>query len=155
MNNKIMNRALISPFASITFISVAVTGLLLTFHIKTGGIKILHEWIGYAFVLAGLIHLAINWKPFLAYLGKRIGIIAIALGVTLSFTLFYAGGVSGSAQKPNPMMSLLDTNKNGAIDAHEISSADAALKKLDKNLDGVITADELMSKQAKPSRPAR
>lgn len=155
MKNIITSRALISPFTSITFISVAITGLLLTFHIKNSGIKILHEWIGYAFVAAGLMHLIINWKAFASYLIKRRAMAAIAAGVVASFVLFYAGGASSMAQKPNPMISILDANKNGIVDADEISSAEAALKKLDKNLDGVITTDEFMSKHGKPGRPSR
>lgn len=155
MKNIIKSRALISPFTSITFISVAITGLLLTFHIKNGGIKTLHEWIGYAFVAAGLMHLIINWKAFASYLVKRRAITAIAAGVVASFVLFYAGGASSMAQKPNPMITMLDTNKNGVIDAAEISSAEAALNKLDKNLDGMITAEELMSKHGKSARPSR
>jgi hypothetical protein len=38
----------------------------------------------------------------------------------------------------------LDTNTNGVLEASEIANANIALKALDKNGDGKLTADELM-----------
>jgi hypothetical protein len=45
-------------------------------------------------------------------------------------------------------MQVLDTNTNGILDAAEIANASAALKSLDKNGDGKLTADELMPQLA-------
>jgi hypothetical protein len=41
-------------------------------------------------------------------------------------------------------MVALDANKDGELDATEIANASAALKTLDKNGDGKLSADELM-----------
>ena len=43
-----------------------------------------------------------------------------------------------------PLMTALDANGDGELDATEIANASAALKALDKNGDGKLTADELM-----------
>src|ERR1700691_4734156 len=51
------------------------------------------------------------------------------------------GGRHGRA--PNPLMDALDTNHDGILSAEEIANAPASLKKLDKNGDGKLTADEL------------
>jgi len=48
----------------------------------------------------------------------------------------------------SPMISALDLNGDGVIDADEIAKAAESLKKLDKNHDGKITADEY-----RPQRP--
>lgn len=70
-----------------------------------------------------------------------------------------AGSGSGSGSKDRPALrggkalgpfSLFDTNHDGTISSEEIASASAALKKLDKNNDGKLTADEL-----RPPRPPR
>ena len=45
---------------------------------------------------------------------------------------------------PSPLIQVLDTNTNGVLEAAEIANASAALKSLDKNGDGKLTADELM-----------
>jgi hypothetical protein len=44
-----------------------------------------------------------------------------------------------------PFMVALDANKNGTIDADELTGAPAALLKLDKNSDGQLTMDELQA----------
>ncbi len=46
-----------------------------------------------------------------------------------------------------PIVSALDTNQDGTIDATEIANASAALLALDKNGDGQLTPDELMPKR--------
>lgn len=49
-----------------------------------------------------------------------------------------AGGGGGNA-----LFTAVDSNGDGAIDAAELANATASLKKLDKNADGQITADEV------------
>ncbi|MCP5515869.1 MAG: EF-hand domain-containing protein [Verrucomicrobiales bacterium] len=50
----------------------------------------------------------------------------------------------------DPFMATFDINNDGVIDAKEIAEAAAALKKLDKNGDGQLTAEEL-----RPNLPER
>ncbi len=61
-------------------------------------------------------------------------------------------GASGRGEhRPKPSLeTALDTNADGVIDAGEIASASASLKKLDKNGDGKLTSDEY-----RPPRPPR
>lgn len=60
------------------------------------------------------------------------------------------GGPGGhGGPRGNPVVRVLDTDKNGELSAAEISSAAASLATLDKNADGAVTADEL-----RPARPA-
>ncbi len=48
-----------------------------------------------------------------------------------------------SAQRPPPpIIAVLDANRDGVIDAVEIANAPAALRRLDRNGDGRLTADE-------------
>ena len=54
------------------------------------------------------------------------------------------GGPGGPGNRPMPpLIVALDANKDGEIDATEIANASAALKSLDKNGDGKLTADEI------------
>ena len=51
---------------------------------------------------------------------------------------------AGDGQRPvPPLFAALDANHDGVIDETEIAQAPAALRKLDKNGDGKLTADEL------------
>lgn len=59
------------------------------------------------------------------------------------------GGPGGHHHPPMlPLITALDTNHDGIIDADEIANAPAALKTLDKNGDGQLTRDEYL-----PPRP--
>jgi hypothetical protein len=50
----------------------------------------------------------------------------------------------GHRPPPLPLVTALDTNHDGVIDSNEIATASAALKTLDKNGDGQLTADEYL-----------
>jgi hypothetical protein len=55
------------------------------------------------------------------------------------------GGPGGYHRHPPlPIVAALDTNHDGVIDSNEIANASAALKTLDKNGDGQLTADEYL-----------
>jgi hypothetical protein len=59
------------------------------------------------------------------------------------------GGPDGQHHRPPlPLITALDANHDGVIDASEITNASAALKTLDKNGDGQLTKDEYL-----PPRP--
>jgi hypothetical protein len=53
-------------------------------------------------------------------------------------------GPRGHHHPPLPIVSVLDANHDGVIDADEIANASAALKTLDKDGDGVLTTNEYM-----------
>jgi hypothetical protein len=59
------------------------------------------------------------------------------------------GGGRHHRPPPLPLVTALDANHDGVIDANEIANASAALKTLDKNGDGQLTEDEYL-----PPRPA-
>ncbi len=64
------------------------------------------------------------------------------------------GGPGMGGRRPLPLIiSALDTNHDGIIDADEIANASANLKKLDKNGDGKLTRDEYMGKPPMGGRP--
>jgi hypothetical protein len=59
-------------------------------------------------------------------------------------------GGPGHRPPPLPVITALDINHDGVIDSNEIANAPAALRTLDKNGDGQLTADEYV-----PPRPAQ
>lgn len=73
------------------------------------------------------------------------------LAILTTFTARAQNGEAGAGSRPErplpPIVAALDADKNGEIDAAEIANAAVALKALDKNGDGKLSADEI--------RPAR
>ncbi len=146
MRHRLLNRTWISPLTSVTFLTVAITGILMAFHVKSGGIKAVHEWIGYAFSLMGVIHLVVNWKSFVLLFRERSALLAVLAGVILSLAVLFAGGTgAGKAGRRHPLIQAFDLNGNGTIDADEIAAASASLNRLDANGDGRIAIEEIVT----------
>jgi len=144
MINSTQHRTMLSPLVLTTFLVVGISGVLLAFHVKTGGIKALHEWIGYAFMAAGMLHLAINWRTFASYVRQRASLMAITAGLVISLFTLYAGA-SLSPQKSHPLIQVFDQDRNGELDADEIADATITLQKMDNNRDGSVSPSELMA----------
>ena len=66
--------------------------MLMLLHVRIAGMKGLHEWIGVLLVVAGAVHLALNWRPFLDHLRSRAAAIALAAVAALCVGLVFAGG---------------------------------------------------------------
>jgi len=153
MKSRLLNRTWISPLTAVTFLVVGITGILMAFHVKNGGIHALHEWIGYAFSLVGVIHLIVNWRAFMLQFRERSALLAVFAGIILSLAVLHAGGdSSGRPGRANPFVQAFDLNGNGVIDADEVSDAAVALNRLDTNSDGKISVEEAMSKGGRMAR---
>ena len=90
-------------------------------------------------------------------------LIVVAFGITSVTLLGQAPGgeppfgpPGGGGRRPMPpLVTALDTNKDGKIDAAEIANAPAALATLDKNKDGKLTSDELQPPRSEGAPPDR
>lgn len=91
----------ISPFLACSFLIIAVSGILMFFHVKTGALKILHEWIGLFFVMAAVLHIMLNWKVFLSYLMDRRAAVSIIAALSISLLLMVTGILSNGGHDSN------------------------------------------------------
>lgn len=86
-----LTKPALSPFIAIGFTVISATGILLFFHVKNGPVMVLHEWFGWAFVLVGLLHVALNLRPLLSYLKLKSGRLSLILALGLTLALGIAG----------------------------------------------------------------
>jgi hypothetical protein len=90
-------RTCATPLSFVTFVAVAVTGLMLLFGVR-GPLGDVHEWIGVAFIVTLGLHLVRNWRGLLAMLSLPrskaiVGALGVALAVLiLAVTPFGSGG---------------------------------------------------------------
>jgi hypothetical protein len=84
-------RPWLSPLTTVTFIAIGLTGVLMFFHVRSGAINVLHEFAGLLFVLAGLLHLVVNWKTLRGYLSQRRAQLSLGCGVVLCVMLLLLG----------------------------------------------------------------
>ncbi|MBK5946103.1 hypothetical protein CCR83_06475 [Rhodobacter veldkampii DSM 11550] len=74
-------RSWATPLVIGAFLVMAVSGVLMFFHLNTGLMKGIHEWAGLVMVAGGIAHLILNWRPFMAYLRRPLARAIMALGV--------------------------------------------------------------------------
>jgi hypothetical protein len=82
-----------SPLAGFTFAVAAGTGILMFFEFEGPAIQNVHEWMGFAFAIAGAIHLVLHWRAFIAYFKQRqtLAVLAIVLLASLALALIGLG----------------------------------------------------------------
>ena len=75
------------------------------------------------------------------------GTILVALGLIPALTGAQNSSAEPSDTKTAPasLLSALDTNSNGILEATEIAHAAASLKRQDQNNDGILSSEELQS----------
>ena len=100
-----------TPLSLVSFLAVAITGLLLLFGVRSHTLGEVHEWIGVVFILALVLHLVRNWRGMLAMLSipRNLAIIAVT-GVVAAALIFFslpqgAGGQGHGAHGPRQVIS--------------------------------------------------
>ncbi len=86
------SRTWLGPLTGLSFMAVGGTGVLMFCHVRLPGMTMLHELGGLLFVVVGVWHLMLNWRPFCRYCGQRKGITALVVGALL-MTLFVGLGL--------------------------------------------------------------
>jgi hypothetical protein len=83
------------PLTIGSFGVVAVTGILMFFHLNSGLMKVAHEWLGWLLVLGAVAHIIVNWRPFIGYFRRPAGVVVIAIPLVLGGLSFFPGGSQG------------------------------------------------------------
>lgn len=81
------NRNYITPFISLVFLVVGMSGLLMLFHLFDGYTEVVHEMLGVFFIICAIFHIILNWKALKIHFKKGVFIPA-ALAVTVISVLF-------------------------------------------------------------------
>ncbi len=92
-------RSWVSPFVAVTYAVVSVTGILLVFHMRFPGICSIHQGAGLLFVLAGMVHLTLNWRMFVSHFKNRNAVAAVWIGLFLIICLALALPGTGQGQR--------------------------------------------------------
>ena len=92
------------------FAVVGVSGILIFFHLGSGALMGLHEWLGLAFVAASTAHVARNWKGFLKIVKGKPGQAAVALAGVVTAGFIFAAPSGG-----NPMKAFVMASANAPL----------------------------------------
>ncbi len=97
-----INREWVTPIAAGAFLLSAVTGVLMFFHLDAGFSKPAHEWLSWALLAGGLLHVAANFRGLLQHLRRwRARLIVGGFAVLLAASLLVpTGGERGEGGIP-------------------------------------------------------
>lgn len=99
----------------VTSAVVALSGVMIFFHLGEKYVKEMHEWLGLVFVLAALAHVLRHIKPFMILISKPRTKIAAALAALVVVGFVGAGSLAPSGG--NPMKQFVDLSANAPISA--------------------------------------
>ncbi len=102
MSNGFFKRPWVTALTALTFVAVAVSGVLMVFHVGVPFIKDLHELMGIAFALVGIMHLIMNRKNLTAYFRNRSAVIALLAGILFCAALLLFGSKESGPERGGP-----------------------------------------------------
>lgn len=82
-----LNRNYITPFISLIFLVVGISGLLMLFHLFDGYTEVIHEILGLFFIICAIFHVILNWKALRIHFKKGVFIPALLGVLVLSVIL--------------------------------------------------------------------
>lgn len=80
---------------AILYIGLAVTGIVMFFHVETPGMQILHEIFGLIFVAYAGMHIFLNWRVLRSYFPHTTVRILAAVFLVLGIGVYVSGAMSG------------------------------------------------------------
>jgi amino acid transporter len=84
-----LHRKYITPFISLLFAVLAITGIFMLFHFCDGYTEVAHELIGVGFVVAAILHSILNWNGLKIHFIKQVFMpAAIAVAVLTLFFIY-------------------------------------------------------------------
>jgi len=89
-----------TPLAIGAFTISAVTGLLIFFDIETGIVEPAHKWLSWLLISGVILHVLLNWKPFIGYFSQKTG--KAIIGIAILFTITSVLPIFGKDEKENP-----------------------------------------------------
>ena len=104
-------RNIATSFTTFLFAVMAITGVMMFFHIFDNYTKQLHEILGLAFVAIVFFHLIFNWNSMKTYFSKKIFYISATIISIISLVF-----ILNANEGPNPKRILFNSVINAPIE---------------------------------------
>lgn len=106
-------RRFVTPITGILSLVIGISGVMLFFHLGAGMVKGVHEWLGIAFAVIMLAHLALNWNAFKQHFKKPIA--WLSAGVITAITAIFLVTSASDQNGGNPMYAIVQSIETTAI----------------------------------------
>ena len=114
VNTSKLQRSWVTPLVAGSFFLMAVTGILMFFHWDTGLNKVVHEWLGWAMVIAVVLHVLVNFQGFKNMFRTTMGKGILGLFSLILVLSFFNLSGNSDGGKP-PFMSSVNVLSNASI----------------------------------------
>lgn len=84
-----LDRKYVTPFISLLFVVLAITGIFMLFHLFDGYTEVAHELIGIGFVVVAIFHIILNWKGLKIHFMKQVFVPAASAVIVLTSFFVY------------------------------------------------------------------
>lgn len=108
-----MPRKIVTPITGVLALVIGVSGVMLFFHLGEGLVKEAHEWLGVAFAVVMLVHLALNWKAFKHHFRKPAA--WVGSGIVSAISVMFLVASLSSASHENPTRSIMRSIETTAV----------------------------------------
>ncbi len=102
-----------TPLTIGSFLLMAVTGLLMFFHLDGTLNKVAHEWAGWIMVAGVLAHVVLNWRAFSIYFKRPVAVTIMAVSAVVLAGSFVPA--SGGGNPVRPVMMAISQATVGAV----------------------------------------
>lgn len=150
-----------TPLTMGAFGLMAVTGILMFFHLDTGLNKTAHEWLGWVMVAGVAAHAAANWPGFKRYfLSGTLGRSILAASLLVIAGSFFSLPGSGRGGLPPPLLALKAMTKAPLSSVApltgkpveqliaDLGKAGIQVSSADKSLDSVLAGNRALESKA-------
>ena len=98
----IPTRSWSTPLIIATSATVALSGVLMFFHLAEDLVKSMHEWLGLLFVAAIMLHVLNHWLPFSRYFGDNQARVVLATVMLIAGGWMTVAGLGGEGEGGHP-----------------------------------------------------
>lgn len=106
-------RKVITPLTGALSLVIGISGVMLFFHLGEGLVKEAHEWLGIAFAVVMLVHLAMNWKAFKQHFRKPSA--WVGTGVVSAISVMFLVASLSNTSHENPTRSIMRSIETAAV----------------------------------------
>jgi Domain of unknown function (DUF4405) len=94
-----LNRDLVTPFLAFVFLAVGLSGIMMFFHLLDDFTNVVHEFLGLAFAVFAMLHVATNWKSIGSYSKRQKLFIPALIVFIVATALITAGKMHGNLER--------------------------------------------------------
>lgn len=148
-----ISRNFVTPYITMIFIIIGITGILMALHIFDGYTETLHEVLGILFVIFSLLHIVVNWKSLKSHFKKKTFITSVIVVLLLSTVIAILGKGHGEHEpiimEKLSVADIANTFEILGIDYHE---AEIKLKNNDIIIDNSKTIEDIALKNSESKK---